>query len=202
MASKLVGLKKTLAWSNFVKKIENPPAPGTLVPGAETLATVAFSHKTAPTTASGSGYTLADSVTVTVSLDAKSWVKSWVLKKSAADQAALLKHEQGHYDIAALIARDYFIDIMALKGWEYTTQADVDTDYQALKTEMRTKTKDAQDLYETETKNGTVAGTQSAWNGYIQKAFTDVRASGGSAPDGATYKKTLLEILRAAGKQI
>jgi hypothetical protein len=203
MPSKLVGLKKTLTWGDFKKKTENPPPPGTLVAAAETLAVVAVSNKTAPTAPSGSGFTLADSLTFTVSLDAKSWVKSWVFtKKSAADQAALLKHEQGHYDIAALITRDFFIDIMDMKNWEYAAAADVDAEYQQLKTAMRAKTAEAQKLYEGETKNGTVTAMQAAWNGYIQKAFTEVRATGGKAPDGATYKKPLLEILRAAGKSI
>jgi hypothetical protein len=128
MASKLVGLKKTLAWSDFPKKPEKPPAPGTLVPGAQTIAKVATSHGIAPTVPSGSGFTLADSLTFTVSLDtSSSWVKSWIFtKKSAAEQAALLKHEQGHYDIAALITRDFFIEVMDMKRWEYSTAADVD----------------------------------------------------------------------------
>jgi hypothetical protein len=202
MGSKLVGLKKTLSWDNFQKKTENPPAPGLLVPGAQTNVTVSLSHKIAPTTKSGAGHTLADSLTFTITFDPTNWVKTWVLKKPANEQADLLKHEQGHYDIAALIARDYFIDIMDMKNWEYTTTADVDSEYQQLKTEMRTKTAAAEKLYEDETKNGTVKSQHASWNGFIQKSFTELRAGGGQAPDGTQYKKPLLEVLRAAGKNI
>jgi hypothetical protein len=67
---------------------------------------------------------------------------------------------------------------------------------------MRTKTAEAEKLYEDETKNGTVAAAQTKWGQLIQDAFTGVRAAGGIAPDGATYKKPLLEVLRAAGKKI
>lgn len=202
MSSKLVGLKKTLAWTNFLKKFDKQPAPGTLTPGAETQVIVAFSNKNAPTTVSGSGFTLEDSITVTVSLNPKNWVQNWVFKKPALEQAALLKHEQGHYDLAALVTRDYFIDIMDMKNWEYTSTAEVDLEYQQLKTDMRTKTVAVQKLYEAETANGTIADKQKDWDGFIQKAFTEVRGTGEKAPDGVFYKKKLVDILKGAGKVI
>ncbi len=203
MASKLVGLKKILAWGDFKEIREAKPGPGQLVAAAKTRAITAISHKVAPTEKSGEGFTLKDKITFTVSLDPNSWVKSWVLRELPEKELeALRKHEQGHYDLAALITRDYFIDIMDIKNWEYESAADVDWDYQYYKSEMKQKSAEVEDLYETETANGTKKAEQAAWNDYIQKAFSEVRGDGSQSPGGTMYKKTLLSLLRAAKKTI
>jgi len=51
-----------------------------------------------------------------------------------------------------------------------------------------------------ETNHGRNAPAQRAWNGYLQRAFTSLRVPLVRAPDGATYKIRLLDVLRDARK--
>ena len=51
-----------------------------------------------------------------------------------------------------------------------------------------------------ETNHGRNASQQRSWDGYIQTAFTQQRTPVVRAPDGATYKVRLLDVLRRASK--
>jgi hypothetical protein len=61
--------------------------------------------------------------TVTVTFQRQSWVASFLFTWSQADQDALLGHEQSHYLISALSARDYFNELLAIRQRDYPTTA-------------------------------------------------------------------------------
>src|SRR5688500_17973647 len=122
MPSKLENLKRVLTWADFKPKQSTPPAPGTFAVAAFTdsafsqfnwsLAVVPNSKPTA--------YQRADSLTITLVLRPAGWVASWVSMRPAQEKKDLLNHEQGHYNITALMARDLFVDLMLLKSKRFT----------------------------------------------------------------------------------
>ena len=146
-------------------------------------------------------YQLRDSVTVKVTFDAgKSFVMDWVFALPRADQERLLNHEQGHYNISALVARDYFIDLMQLKARRYARPNDGIAEANALSKSSLARIQAIDDLYDIDTKNGNDPAGQGQWNTFFQSAFTQSRPGGGSSPDGIPYKMRLIDLLKAAGK--
>src|ERR1041385_7492150 len=114
MPSKLVGLFKTLTWNDF----QGPPDPKK--PSLDAFTSAGFVLPVInPVLIPGTtNLHFDDNVVITVSMNSgKSWKRqSNINAKGTTYATDLLKHEQGHYDINALIARDLFIEIMQLKG--------------------------------------------------------------------------------------
>jgi len=207
MASQLVGLFKTLAWTDF-----QGTAPQNSGYAGLTATTISVKHGAGanahldPTTGG-----LQDDVTVTITMDNK---KSWIVKDQVDSRfwQFLLDHEQVHYDISALMARDLFIDLMALKMKKYKSQADLQADVNATVTTYNGPLQKIQDAYDADTKNGlpfqastslftptAKTADQSRWEGFRDKAFSELRPGGQRAPDGTTYKKRLMDVLSAGG---
>ncbi len=200
MASRLNGLTRKLTWNDF--RAPQPANPGIMRAEAHP----GFSPTGAGTVSVGSGasrvWNLADTLTVNITFDsARSWVLSSVRSMPTADQARLLKHEQGHYEIVALLARDMFIEMMQLKNARMARSADVGTAVTTIFNRYRSVAQPIQDKYDsaTETNHGQNTAKQTSWNGYFNTAFTQARTPLMTAPDGATYKVELLTILRNAG---
>jgi len=205
MPSKLENLKRTLTWADFNPKQANPPGPGQFAVAAFTdSAYNAFSWSLAAVPNSKpTAYVLADNITITIVFKPSSWVASWVSGRSAQEKKDLLNHEQGHYNITALMARDLFVDLMLLKSTQFTDQ-------QKAKTEIETITKrystsviqKIHDKYDSdsETKHGFNKPAQQRWDNYINQAFTTARTPASSSPDGIAHKVTLLDVLKTAGK--
>jgi len=194
MASQLRNRVYAVQWTDFVA---HPPANAAQDAHIETRADLNYAYST------GSGGTrLSDSVTVTIQLlRPQSWAKKQRIN-SWPQQArnVLLKHEQGHYDITALMGRDMFIDLMALKTQTFSS-------VNALQNEVRTiaqryAPQPVHTKYDSvsETNHGGNATQQLVWDGYIRTAFTQARSPAVTAPDGAAYKIRLLDVLRNAGK--
>ncbi len=203
MGSKMTGLFKTLAWTDFkgAQPTSNPhnmaaaSMPGISVAGASTVSIG---------TGASMSWQLADTITVAVTWDLKSWALPSVASMPKADQDELLKHEQGHYNLVALLARDMFIEMMQLKGARLSSSLLVAQEVQAIHTRYANLSQPLQDLYDSksETDHGKNKPKQSAWEGYINTAFTQVRTPAQSAPDGTTYKVELLPLLRQNGLKI
>jgi len=127
-----------------------------------------------------------------------SWVATWVLDKGTPsdERARLLKHEQGHYDIVALLARDLFNEIMAIKAKTFGAPDDpVDAVKEILDT-YDPRFQSLQDLYDGKTGHGLEAGEQTRWNGLIARAFGESRLSAelsGPARPGPT---PLVDVLK------
>ena len=115
MPSQLVNRVHRVQWSDFSAQ---PPYNATEDAHIETKVDLKYGYSTG-----SNGAQLADTVKVTIQLlKHKSWAKkklinSWPQKA----QDDLLKHEQGHYDITALMGRDLFLDLMQLKSQSFSS---------------------------------------------------------------------------------
>ena len=98
-------------------------------------------------------------------------------------QDDLLVHEQGHHDITALMARDLFIGLMALKSKTYMFNIALTQDVEKVQRRYA-GIQNIEMRYEDETKNGQRGDPPRRWNGFIQAAFTQTRQPPELAPDG------------------
>jgi hypothetical protein len=204
MPSNLIGLIRKLNWADF----KGPVPSGTTFAAATN---VGFIVTTPRFVRDGSKVRLDDNVTVTVKFDeAKSWrisMQSW----PAQLEQELLEHEQVHYDITALCARDLFIQLMALKSSSWTNAAEGTRDFNWWVTLYREKEDKIQKKYDSETGHSQAnvfvpstnmftpphqkGGPQQLWEKLVAGAFTTVNPKGGSAPDGTPYKIQLMDHL-------
>ena len=195
MASQLVGRVHRVQWSDFQGQV---PPNASLDAHIDTRAGLNYGYSTG----AGGAAEIADNVTVTIhvrrqhSWAKKSRINSWP-QQARSD---LLRHEQGHYDITALMGRDFFIELMALKGRSFPSLSALQTEVNRLGGVY-----DPQPIHNkydatSETDHGRNAASQRTWDGYIQAAFTQTRTPLVRAPDGSSYKKRLLDVLRQAGK--
>lgn len=205
MPSRLIGLFKTLSWSDFQRQHSGAPGAGQFAIGAETHAGITQNNLTAKVEAvPGSAPTrfrVKDDITITVTFGADSWVEDWVMARDQAFQDRLLNHEQGHYNIVALLARDTFIELMQLKSQTFSSNMDCQRAIARVWTEGTGKAQAIQNLYdeENQTHHGANAAGQGRWDGFITTAFNTPRTPPMSAPDGTAYKVTLTSVLRGAG---
>jgi len=147
-------------------------------------------------------YRLKDTFTIEVTFDrSASWVIPAVHNDSASEQARLLNHEQGHYDLTALIARDFFVEVMKLKEAKMSTSDEVLNSVVALHGNLGQQAQPLQNLYDNhlQTDHGRHQQKQNDWDGYIQTAFTVERVPRVVAPDGKAHKKPILKVLEDAG---
>jgi hypothetical protein len=203
MASKLVGLFKTLEWSDFgTPRKSADPAPGARATAANTDADFSFTAGPSPLPVldAPGKFTLNDNLEITINFKkATSFVNDWVFRRPNAFQDTVLKHEQRHYDVAALIARDLFIDLMQLKAQTFDSTMALQTAINAIQGKYKGKIKSINSLYDGETENGGKSAEQTKWDGFFDEAFTKERVPRIVAPDGKAYKTPLLDVLNAAG---
>lgn len=185
MASELKNLHRKLEWSDYQTKSTPEPKPGVAATVASTQVNYGYSGVKF-NLVSGSKpavYRLADTVTVEIVLMAypDSWKASWLSKLPQTQQDSLLNHERGHYRLSAMMYRDLFVEVMYLKGKDYASAADGETDFNTiLKRYTRAVIKEVHDTYdapsETDHKPYLNAKTQAAqkkWEGFFDKAATD-----------------------------
>lgn len=203
MSSQLVGLMRRLTWSDFTRELDVPlPGPGEDVIAAETktdVPDIPFGFRVIPGSAPPK-FTFDDNMTVRVVFDpTASWRAVWVKTMPQAEQDRLLQHEQGHYSIAALMARDFFLDLMQLKGKVYGKREDALADVGKLKSGILARINPLQKKYDGDTKHGSDQAAQNRWNWALSAAFTSPRTPPAVAADGVRLKVRLLDAVRAAG---
>jgi hypothetical protein len=202
VASQLQGLFRTLTWSDFKQVTKPAPGPGQSANVAQTRANVGTNNFSLPPLRGThpQQYQLADMITVSITLDAAHcWKADWLTTLPQADQDRLLKHEQGHYDLVALLGRDYFLELMQLKANTYTKMSDFQADLKVLDTRYLKQIQPVQDKYDGDTTHGRVQARQDAWNGFIQNAFTLVRIPAATDAAGIPLKQPILDVLSNAG---
>ncbi len=208
MASRLENLFKTLTWNNFPRSSVTP-GPGQRIHVA--LTSVFINPRLPnPTIIPVAGrrptvYQLSDNVVIKVEFDrAGSWVSDWVFTQPQSFQDQLLKHEQGHYNLTALVARDLFVDLMLLKQQTFRTSSEGINAIRPLIAPLQANPHISQrisDLYDSanQTENGYKDAVQTRWDGYIHTAFHTPRPGGTNAPGGVAHKVRIVDVLRQAG---
>jgi|HubBroStandDraft_5_1064220.scaffolds.fasta_scaffold388004_2 hypothetical protein len=181
---------KTLTWNDF------SGTPDPQKPNLQAFTSASFNLPTVtPTLVPGTtNYHFEDNVAITIAMNLQ---KSW--KRTPPND--LLKHEQCHYDIVALIARDLFIDIMQLKANTYPNGPAALADLRPILTKYGGKVEKINVIYDSlqQTNHGNNPPSQAKWNAMIQRAFTEPRNPLESAPDGTPYKIPLLDVLSQNG---
>jgi len=200
MPSELKGLFKTLEWSNFSVRREAPPKAGQIAVAAhtDTLDSLVARPEGIPGTKK---FRLADTVQVSIFLNVSgTFQKSWVATTmSQAERDDLLSHEQGHYDIHALLSRDFFLAVMQLKSNEYDSPGDLTVDINAAQRATTDKSPAVQAKYDTETGTGSKKTEQAQWKGMISSAFDTPASPPQFTPKGIPIKVTLLSVLSKNG---
>lgn len=194
MPSQLLRRVRSVQWSDFLA----PPPPNSQVHAhIETDYNLAYTYVSGP-----SGVQLNDNVTVTIRLlQNRSWAKKQIINSWPSQaQQDLLRHEQGHYDITALMGRDLFIEVMALKPQTFSNLSALQTALQTISQRYAAQPVHNKYDHSQETDHGRNAQQQRAWNNYIHTASTTPRTPAVHAPDGAVYKVRLVDVLRTAGK--
>jgi len=209
MASSLSGLFRTLTWNDFTRRQANPPATGQATTAAFTsspFSNSAFSVQ--PIRGSSPAwFQLQDSFSIKVDFGRDSFVMSWVFSRPQQFQTDLLNHEQGHYNITALVCRDCFVDVMLLKNQFFATaKAGVDA-VELIKQQSLSKIATVQKLCDKEVHPEQDAGKsrgpmQSTWDRILQSTFSEARSSGTAAPNGTPHKRRLIDLLNQNEKRI
>jgi hypothetical protein len=195
-SSHLFHLNNTLTWADYGTPLKlAAPAPGKTAKAAFTRTDYSLSYGYAHDARSG-GIALRDVIIKINFIRAHSWVASWVFERPKQFQNNLLTHEQGHYDIVALMARDLFNDLLALNSVTFTDKATLDQKVTALNEECNSYLSTIGSRYETETNYGERLEEQRRWSGFIHTAFTEARQPPERAPDGTPYKVRLVDVLR------
>ena len=202
MTSQIIGLNRQLNWASF--RVRNAPPPGADVFGNAAMTQARFQISGMNLVAVDPGRSqdlkLEDKITMTVSLDpAASWVASWLRQRSATDQARLLRHEQGHYDLVALLARDCFEQLVTLRAKTYTSGDDLQSDVSAISQRFSSKTGPVQERYDAATDHGAQQPEQDKWNRLIRSASDDDLDPPTPAVGTPLLKKPLLDVLATAG---
>jgi hypothetical protein len=209
MASSLTGLMRQLTWADFATRRGPAPSAGSSATAAFTdarfrLSGLAFRHD--PAEARGT-VSLVDSLHIAISLHANSFKMNWLASQPAGFQADLLNHEQGHYWITALLARDLFVDMMLEKSEVYANDAAGMAAFNAIKADSVDKNQAIQDMYDREVhpeqaQSLSRGPIQQQWDTIFRSAFTNPRASGTTTPDGTPHKARLVVVIRASGRTI
>ena len=202
MPSRLVNLQKTLAWSDFGKpRSSTAPAPGVVAVAAQMRVT--HRHTINGEAVPGSKPTrarLKDDVVVEIVLQpAQIFVNDWVMQQPQAFQDAVLHHEQGHYDMVALLCRDMFIELMALKTQTFANGREMNAAIDKVLQSHDALIKAVHTPYDNATKHGRDSAQQQQWDGFFRTAFTQSRSPAETAPDGTPYRVRLDTVLRGAG---
>ena len=199
MPSSLFGLRRALTWGDFRTVQADPPAddaPPADAANTSVQPTLNFAWSGDPPNIS-----IRDGLVVRVNFDAAgSYKYSWVAGMSAGDRAALLAHEQGHYDIAALLAREYFFQLVALRANSYPSVDALNADKDAARIATIGRQQEIFDLYDTGTSNGTNAAGQATWSGYVRTAFTRPAVPPSPPVSGVQVMKSILDVLSDASE--
>jgi len=167
----LIGWPKTIRWSEFVTPVSSVPSS---YAGSHTDCHIeigiSYSWGGVVPVSRGGDYKLKD-IKVVVSIDSQN---TWVLQgvNTGSNQAQILRHEQGHYNIAGITARDVET---ALKKLRNADQSALASDAYTTANDIISSGQTEEDTYDGDpvdggTDGGNDATQQAKWNGLIAHA--------------------------------
>jgi hypothetical protein len=201
MPSVLTGVDRQLQWSDF-KVVATPPAGKPAEAAAETIPNHTamggaphniWPHGAAPI------FQIPDNLVMKVFLKDASWRLASVSQWSGADQVWLIKHEQGHYDLYALMARDFFQRIRAMIGQPFTDSGALHTQMVNHRAATLGRISTLQQNYDSDTANSRNGSEPWNWWSAIQRASQLHRTPLVLGADGRYLRIELADALQAAG---
>lgn len=201
MSSKMTGLFRKLTWADFKC---SPPASNPDDMQAEAHPNFSATGVTTKPVGKGADqmWQMGDTITVAITFNsAESWKLKSVASESKQEQDRLLKHEQGHYDLTALLARDMFLELMQLKELTFSTSGEIGAEVRKIHSHYDGKAQPLQNKYDSfvQTDHGRSQPKQTQWDGFINTAFTQPRFPAKLTPGGTVYKIEILEVLKKNG---
>jgi hypothetical protein len=146
----VTGFDTILTWANY-RQLKTRPAGETL----DAKTTTDYRTKNPVVQKAGNAVSI-KSIDVEIQINSQD---SWVLIEQMDDE--LLRHEQGHYDIAALAARDLHSKLLKLQLKDVHT---LDTERKKTGDEIQHKLNVVDGRYDTATDHGDVKTEQDKWN--------------------------------------
>lgn len=169
-------LDRVLTWNDFSRRTLPTPAPGVFATAAQTAVGLNLGPlRLVPLPGSGPRrFRINVEPNVTVNFDrARSWVAAFLFGWPRAEQDALLGHEQTHYLIGALLARDLFRELAVLQRRDYPSTAAGLQEIRAVQARFSQALMQAvHDKYDRDTRHDPVHHpmAQSLWTGTVQAA--------------------------------
>src|SRR3954452_9768 len=155
-------LKRTLKWSDFTKEARAAPSPGVTEVAAETIVELLVDDMNGFQDPKSKGqWKLRTEPTIRINFKSESWVADYVLQWPKDKQAALLDHEQIHYLISVLSARDEFNAIQKIAHKKYATGEDLVADID--KAQALGEHQDIEEKYDDDTDHGAIKDQQVLW---------------------------------------
>jgi hypothetical protein len=167
---------RRLTFNDFLPVPRQPPAAGATATAAQTV----VGHRLQPNQISferrkflkGKVFGMKQDPNVVVVLESRRpamFVASWVFQRPQAFQDSLLNHEQGHYEIGMLNAKDFFFELQRIQGSAFpTARAGID----AVKNLEKTlgSAQAIHNKYDDDTRSGLNPARQAAWDAALSAA--------------------------------
>lgn len=152
----LTGFNHAITWGEFQTRTTRPSGAGDEDAEIHTAAPSSYNYS------SRNGRFSVTDVTTEITVDTN---LSWVLRNGRT--ADLLRHEQGHYDIQALGARETYSRVGRLTA---ASEADLARQVRAIEREVQRKVDDKNARYDTQTNHSRNAAEQRNWEATIRRA--------------------------------
>lgn len=201
MASVLTGVYRKLKWADF-QALDAVPAGKPAWAAAETVVShTATGGLPQATTLSGLPpvFHIPDNIAITVAMQPASWRLTSVSRWTGPQQVWLIKHEQGHYDIYALMVRDFFHRIQGMIGETFFDANDLKAQMLAHRAATIGRIAETQKAYDTDTQNSRDGSEQWTWWSAIERASQLHRSPLVKGRDGRFLRIELADALAKAG---
>ena len=151
----------TLTWANFTPSPNQIPDPsdGSLV---DAVTSFNFVLQNLPPQVSGGVFTVPAAITITITPNCQVWT-------GVVQSAALLSHEQFHYDVGIMCARAFGRHIANLRGNSLAALVALIQNAQTL--HFRTRAGILQRRYDVDTRHGTINQFQRIWKSRMTAAL-------------------------------
>lgn len=196
----LFGVDYKLRWADF-QSVATPPAGVPAMESLETRTQITVGGFFIDTVWQGatSFYMIRDTLVVRVFIRSDSWRLASLSTASGRDQVRLIKHEQGHYDITALLARDFYQRVRSLIGQPFTDPANASEQVQDHRDATIGRDDALNKLYDDDTKNSRDGVEQWSWWCAIERARQLHRSPPARDAEGRPLKVELVDALRSFG---
>jgi hypothetical protein len=167
---------RRLTYDDFMLVNRQPPAPGTTQVAAQTQ----VGHRVQPNNLhfdrsrflKGGAFSLREDPNVLVVLQTRQpgmFVASWVFQRPQSFQDELLNHEQGHYEIGMLNAKDFFFELQRIQASGFATAGEGAAAIRNLEATLGS-VQAIHDKYDLDTRSGLNLARQAAWDAALSAA--------------------------------
>jgi hypothetical protein len=200
MASALFGVEYKVRWADY-RSVASPPVgvPPNMMMETRTDTAVVGLDVVRGGAASAPQFTVPDTLSIKVSATPDSWRLSSISTSSGRDQVWLIKHEQGHYDIDALLARDFYERVLSMMGVTFASANEAWSQLRGHRAATIGRADAINHDYDDDTHNSRDHNEQWNWWCAIERARQLHRSPATQGRDGRLLKIELIDALAAVG---